>query len=249
MLTVHLRFCCLPAQRDPSRDDALTALLSPLERERCARLPGAHAARAMETRALVRTELATALEVDPATLAFVAGVHGKPAVLDPPHPIAFNLSHSGDWAVLAWHTARCAAPLGVDIEHRGPRERDVMRLARRFFSRPEQAALEAVAGDARDALFYRLWTLKEAWIKAHGLALAPQLGSVAFGFHEAALHVANSSDYATGRLLHGEPATGVWASLCLLGEESRRANLDAQVGRPFDEWSTMSLRGWCGSLA
>lgn len=249
MLTVHLRFCCLPAQRDPSLDDALARLLSPPERTRCERLPVGHAGRAMLARALVRTELAAALGVEPSTLVFAGGPNGKPEVLAPPQSIAFNLSHSGDWTVLAWHTAPCAAPLGVDVEHRGPGERDVMRLARRFFSRPEQEALGAVAGAAREDLFYRLWTLKEAWVKAHGLALAPQLGSVAFGVDDGALSVANGSACATGRFLHGQPADGAWASLCLLGDDTRLTVIDAQAGMPLGDWSAMSLRGWFGSLA
>lgn len=250
MLTVHLRFCRLSPERDPCLDSELAALLSPLERERCERLPGDHAVRATLARALLRTELATALDVEPASLAFVAGVHGKPDVLDPPRPIAFNLSHSGDWTLLAWHTAPCATPLGVDIEQRAPGERDVMRLARRYFSHPEQDALAAQAGDAaREALFYRLWTLKEAWVKAHGLALAPQLGAVAFGFDGEALRVTNRTAFASGRLLYGEPATGVRAALCLLGEDSAATALDARIGMPRGGWSPLSLGTWRGTLA
>lgn len=253
MLSVSLRFCRLAAQRngaaDPDPAQQLSPLLSLAERERCARLPDIHASRAIVARALVRTELAAALGVTPSSLVFVAGRHGKPALLDPPRPLAFNLSHSGEWVVLAWHTGRDALPLGVDVEQRFNGRRDVMRLARRYFSRPEQLSLEALAGAAREALFYRLWTLKEAWVKAHGLALAPQLGAVSFSLEDGALAVANATHHDTGRFLHGEPDGDACASLCVLAGEAQPVSVDARIGMPLGDWSQMSLRGWSGSLS
>jgi len=252
LLSVSLRFCRLPAQRNSAADtdpaQQLSPLLSASERARCARLPDIHASRAIVARALVRSELAAALGVTPSRLAFVAGRHGKPALVDPPRSVAFNLSHSGEWVVLAWHTSRDALPLGVDVEHRLSGRRDVMRLARRYFSRPEQLALEALAGTAREALFYRLWTLKEAWVKAHGLALAPQLGAVSFSLQDGALAVANATRHATGRFLHGETDGDAYVSLCLLAGEGQPVSVDARIGMPRGDWSRMSLRGWSGSL-
>lgn len=252
MLSVSLRFCRVPAQRhrpsDANLPSILSELLSPAEQVRCARLPGVHADRAVVARALVRSELAAALGVEPQALTFVAGRHGKPAVLDPPQPIAFNLSHSGEWVVLAWHMSSDAVALGVDVEHRVTGSRDVLRLARRYFSRPEQLALEALAGDARDTLFYRLWTLKEAWVKAHGLALAPQLGSVSFSLANDRLAVANVTAHESGRFLTGKPGKGAWAALCVLAANGQPVSVDARIGVPLGDWSQMSLRGWCGSL-
>lgn len=253
MLSVSLRFCRLPAQRHgaPHADPAqqLSPLLSQAERERCARLPAVHASRSIVARALVRSELATALGVAPSSLAFVAGRHGKPALVDAPQPVAFNLSHSGEWVVLAWHTGREALPLGVDVEQRPAGRRDVMRLARRYFSRPEQLSLEVLAGAAREDLFYRLWTLKEAWVKAHGLALAPQLGAVSFSLHGGAVGVANATDHETGQFLHGEAGGDACASLCVLAGEGQPVSVDARIGMPLGDWSRMSLRGWSGSLS
>lgn len=252
MLSVSLRFCRLPAQRhaashaDPVRH--LLPLLSPAERKRCARLPDIHAQRAIVARALVRSELAAALGTTPSRLAFVVGRHGKPALLEASQAVTFNLSHSGDWVVLAWHADHNALPLGVDVEQRAAGRRDVMRLARRYFSRPEQLSLEALAGPARELLFYRLWTLKEAWVKAHGLALAPQLGAVSFSLHEGALGVANATDHETGRFLHGDAGSDACASLCVLAGEGQAVSVDARMGMPLGDWSPMSLRGWTGSL-
>ena len=263
LLTVHLRFSRLPTAHDAVPTPHLLRMLSPSERARCARLPGVHARRALLARALVRTELASALNVAPASLVFVIGDHGKPEIFDPPQAIAFNLSHSGDWALLAWLKGSAKARVGVDIEHRAAGERDVLRLARRYFSAAEQRALEKLEGLAQEALFYRLWTLKEAWVKAHGLALAPQLGAVSFSLDAGLLRMTNRTDHASGRLMHGEVDTGVWASLCVLGDgvpgdgvPGERVlgsgvqphAVEAQIGAPLGEWSPMSMRDWSDSI-
>lgn len=248
LLTVHLRFSRLPPALDSVSALHLLPMLSAPERERCARLPEAHAGRAVLARALVRTELASALNVAPAGLAFVTGDHGKPAVFDPPQPIAFNLSHSGDWALLAWVTGSARARVGVDIEHRAAGVRDVMRLARRYFSAAEQRALEALQDAAQEALFYRLWTLKEAWVKGHGLALAPQLGAVSFDLDAGCLRVTNGTDHATGRLLNGKIDTGVWASLCVLNDGDQPHAVEAKIGLPLGDWLPMPLRDWSDSI-
>ncbi len=248
MLSISLRLCRvrLGAHGPSARD--LVSILSTSERERCARLSGFHSDRALVARAMVRSELAAALGIAPSALEFVTGRHGKPEVFDPPQPIAFNLSHSGEWVVLAWQAGSDAISLGVDVEQFMADRRDVMRLARRFFSLPEQLALEALTGDARETLFYRLWTLKEAWVKAHGLALAPQLGKLAFSVNSKTLDVVNATALQTGRFFHGEAGVDGLVSLCALSDDDCRIAVDARVGMPLGDWSPMSLAGWRDSI-
>ena len=89
---------------------------------------------------------------------------------------AFSLSHS------AGHAALLLAPanlrVGVDLETLQPR--DVLRIARFAFHEDEVAALEAATGNARDELFYALWTLKEALGKALELSLLDALRRCVF---------------------------------------------------------------------
>ncbi|CAI8921580.1 4'-phosphopantetheinyl transferase family protein [Pseudomonas zeae] len=73
--------------------------------------------------------------------------------------VHFNLAHTDGLLVLAVGAGR----VGVDVEAR--QARGTQSLSRRFFSHEERAVL---AGPARDAAFYRLWTLKEAGVKASG---------------------------------------------------------------------------------
>lgn len=114
--------------------------------------------------------------VDPAQWQFECGEHGKPRLVDAPLPLDFNISHSGDWLSCA---VSAGTALGVDLEDTR-RERDFLRLARRFFSEPEITVLESLDGSERAERFFDLWTLKEAAVKARGGALAPALRRCCF---------------------------------------------------------------------
>jgi len=103
----------------------------------------------------------------PAAWRFTRNSNGKPAAAAAPRPLAFNLSHSHDRVAIA---VTAGAPVGVDIEYCDPR-RDLLRLARRFYHPEEVAALEQRDAVGCRDLFYDLWTVKEARIKARGGAL------------------------------------------------------------------------------
>lgn len=97
---------------------------------------------------------------------------GKPALSPPLDPWAINASDSGDW-----HLAGLAevAALGVDLERHRPRP-NWQALARRWYSPEEHDWLSAQADP--QAGFLRLWTLKEALLKAIGAGLV-------YGLHRA----------------------------------------------------------------
>jgi 4'-phosphopantetheinyl transferase len=123
--------------------------------------------RAVVTRAAVRALLARYLDAAPDELAFAAGAHGKPR-LDPDGPLRFNLSHSGELAMIA--LAR-DTEVGIDVEQVRPRA-DFTRVARRVFTEAEREA----AADS-DLAFYRHWVAKEAFVKATGRGLGASLRS------------------------------------------------------------------------
>lgn len=79
----------------------------------------------------------------------------------------FNLSHSGDWALLGLGQG---APIGVDIECPGP-SADIDLLVSHQFNAAEQAAFAQCPPSARAAFFYRMWVRKEACVKALGCGL------------------------------------------------------------------------------
>lgn len=110
-----------------------------------------------------------------AALTLTADSYGKPH-LAAPSLLGFNLSHCGDIVLLA--IARDVEP-GVDVEALRPRPR-ALQLAQRYFTADEMAALAALPVDDRQQAFYRLWTAKEAVLKALGRGLAFGLERVGF---------------------------------------------------------------------
>ena len=85
------------------------------------------------------------------------GEHGKPKV----RSIHFNLSHSHDMVVCAVGERE----VGCDIEKTAAiRE----KIAERFFCENEVAHLNVLKGKERDEEFFRLWTMKESYMKMTG---------------------------------------------------------------------------------
>lgn len=107
---------------------------------------------------------------DPSALVFEEGEHGKPFLRQPaPH---FNVSHSGELALLAISPR---VELGVDLERINAKRR-TDQIADRYFSAAEVAGYRAIDDDEeRLRTFFRLWSCKEAYIKAIGLGLAAGL--------------------------------------------------------------------------
>ena len=155
--------------------------VAPAEAARARRMGSAHRRREfLACRGALRRILAAALGVDPLAVPIVEGAHGKPALApgSPAAPLGFNVSHSGGRYVIA--LARGADP-GVDVERIRPRPR-LDRLARRFFSPTEQRAV-AAAPDPMEA-FHRVWTRKEAVIKADGRGVSLGLSRFDVGADE-----------------------------------------------------------------
>jgi 4'-phosphopantetheinyl transferase len=95
---------------------------------------------------------------------------GKP-YLDPRSEFRFNLSHSGDLALIAV-ARRCE--VGVDVERIRPMP-DALRIAQRVLSPEEAGALESLPADCRAQPFFIYWTRFEARLKAAGRGLGDQI--------------------------------------------------------------------------
>lgn len=93
------------------------------------------------------------------------GPQGKPYLAEHPN-LYFNLSHSGSVAVCAL----CDAEIGVDVqEYRKVKE----SVAERFFTAQEKTQLKALEnhGEEYEKLFFRMWSVKESYIKFTGLGM------------------------------------------------------------------------------
>ena len=92
--------------------------------------------------------------------------HGKPAFKN--STLEFNSAHSGKYALLIISDVTC----GCDIELvRDYKE----KVAERFFAEGEKKYLEIAPN--KEELFYRLWTLKESYVKCIGKGLAQPINS------------------------------------------------------------------------
>jgi len=145
---------------------ALAATLSADERDRAARF---HFDRDRTSytvaRGALRTLLGRYLDHPAPRLAFGYRDKGKPYLAAPADDsLCFNLSHSGQLALLAFVRGR---EVGVDIEQR--RElRDLASLAHISFSPNEYAVFCGLSAADQRPAFFACWSRKEAFIKATG---------------------------------------------------------------------------------
>jgi 4'-phosphopantetheinyl transferase len=158
------------------------------EHARAARFKSAeHARRYRAAHAGLRELLAAQLGVAMQDWAWEAGQHGKPHFALARHGY-FSLSHSEDWALLAWHPN---LPVGVDIEWQRAVP-GLENLARHHLAPVEQAWMDE-GNDAavRESRFHRLWCAKEAALKAlgSGLLVAPQRVAVDGGRPGGVVHI------------------------------------------------------------
>lgn len=171
--TPELLIYCCPL---PALDDALlqryTTLLNAEEQERLAGLRRDSVRKVfLASRALLRTTLAARFGCEPAALRFNRDRNGKPQLLEPATHWQFNLSHAGDWAVLA---VTNAGAIGIDVEVH-ERRNNLAGIARRFYTPQENIALQSLSETEWNRRFFELWTLKEAYVKALGRGIATAL--------------------------------------------------------------------------
>lgn len=148
------------------RLDGLRATFAPREEQRFrAFATEALRSRWGTARGALREVLGAALGCAPREVAFRYGAHGKPQLAG--SSLRFNISHSGALALIAV----AHVEVGVDVEL--PRARRTDAIARRFYARGEIERLFAIEdAAARADAFFRLWTCKEAFLKATGEGLS-----------------------------------------------------------------------------
>lgn len=155
-------------------------MLNEFEKQRAA----AYVSEKLSTRFIVtqgslRTILGAYLDIDPRNVAFSFGPYRKPSLAENPHNLQFNLSHSGDFALVA---ISMGDHVGVDVEKVDPRvleerlERSVLSLneLKIFYEKPCQERIEA---------FFCAWTHKEALLKLSGTGLFKDIKEVEVPLH------------------------------------------------------------------
>ena len=119
------------------------------------------------TRGTLRALLAHYRGIKAKAVRFQYASRGKP-FLEVEDGLCFNVSHADGLALMGFVKSRS---IGVDIERVKP-DTEVEKLAERFFSERECRDLRRLEGDEFRAAFFRVWTRKEAYIKATGEGLS-----------------------------------------------------------------------------
>lgn len=168
-----------------------------------------HRNRFIAGRGALRAILGNYLGIAAEQLRFTYEPLGKPLVEPAQNQagLQFNFSNSHTLGMLV--VGQHVPQLGIDVEFL--RHVDNLRgLAERFFDPAEAAAVMAQSGSAQQATFFRLWTRKEAFLKAVGKGLTFPLNQVVVSHQEAEppaiLSIAGDPSAARPwRLLHAEP--------------------------------------------
>lgn len=204
----------------------LRAVLVAEERARadCIRAPQLRR-RFIVSRAILRRLLSIYLRVAVSELRLGYGAHGKPYVASV-SGLCFNLSHAEDTVMYAFASQR---EVGIDIEST-TRDVDIEGVARQAFSPIECEALTSLSPDARRAAFFRIWTRKEAYVKARGDGL---------GYPTRTFSVWHLPGGDATRLADGRQ-TGSLAGWQLL-EIPAPPNFCAALAAPGRDWSAMSF--------
>jgi 4'-phosphopantetheinyl transferase len=127
---------------------------------------------------VLREVLGIYLQTDPKTVPISYDSRGKPEIAGGGEKakLRFNLSHSEEMALIA---TAMNHDLGVDVEHVDP-DFPVLEVAKRFFTGQEAEFVASTKGLERTEAFFRIWTRREAYLKATGAGLGSQSAGIPF---------------------------------------------------------------------
>jgi 4'-phosphopantetheinyl transferase len=162
------------------------------------------------------------------SLHFGINAYGKPILLNT-HNIHFNIAHSENWVVCTIDDDA----IGIDVEEVKPIDLDI---AAHFFSRNECLTLMNQPETSRMKYFYRIWTLKESYIKAKGMGLSIPLDSFSVVNEENTM-----TNYFKGKIqeyicIQSELEDGSMLAICALNNQ-------------FSEWIEFNIENFLSSIA
>lgn len=164
--------------------DANWNLLSKEEKSQAKRFHHhADCVRMAATRAALRCQLGERLGCEPSSLCFELGPNDKPQLKRKNTP-AFNVSHSGEYALIAVSAVPFVASLGIDIEQHdtGLEFEDLAECAftpvEREFLKQCNESSDKPLGLHYESAFFLNWVAKEAVLKAVGVGISEHLQAV-----------------------------------------------------------------------
>lgn len=183
--------------------------------------------RSRRCRSALRCILSHHTGLSPSGLRLAANRFGKPELAG--NRVHFNVTHTEGWALIAV----AGEPVGVDLEHALRPAIAIEEIAALACHPAEEASLQALGGIPANAALMRVWTHKEAYVKALGTGLRHALTAVrlAPAAGAACALVVDDSCGATKPYFVYEveaPARFV-ASLCIAAPDAAIRGRDASV--------------------
>ena len=228
-----------PLEVPPAVQQRLSATLSPAEWERARRYRfERHARRFVVARGWLRWLLGACTATDPGRVAFRLGPLGKPELADRGAGVCFNLSHAADLALVGIGPRA----VGVDVEHTAS-DRTWSGVIAAACAPEELAVVDALPPLRRPEAFLRLWTGKEAYLKARGTGLAVEPSTVRVGHLETGrgpVGVAGDASSGSWEVEEVRPGPGYVGAVAAQGGDwstrlRSRAELAALLGMAVQE--------------
>lgn len=178
--TTHVYITTISALEENQTE--LSSSLNELEKQRAERfINPEHGRRFTLVRGLLRQSLGFYLHQAPSTVLFHYNRYGQPSVKPDNNQTSFhfNISHSHEMAAFAFSHSR----VGIDIEYK--KEMKNLNALINYISHPDEISefKQLPAAETAEA-FFRLWTRKEAFIKANGQGLSMGLRSIYIGIDD-----------------------------------------------------------------
>lgn len=145
----------------------------------------------------------------PQDVAIAHPAMGKPYLTDIAD-LHFNISHSGDWVVCAI----ADMPVGVDIEEIRE-DRVTPALMEKVLSEKEREYLASCHATERSQVFYRYWTLKEAYAKYTGEGLGGVAAHIEVDMRSSPIALYDGKEIFTGGLHEMADIDGCAAAVCV----------------------------------
>ena len=160
---------------DAAREELALGWLDHAERSRCNKYAPEPRRHFTLCRAALRSIICLEVECGNDDLSFGEGAYGKPftRIAGCETTLEFSVSHSGEFGLIAYAPS---GRLGVDVEQITPK-RHLNSLIEAVMGPDERQELEEMPEQVRLHQFFRLWTCKEALVKALGTGLSTDVSS------------------------------------------------------------------------
>ena len=174
---IHLWVIDVNNQRLNNNHSYLNKILDVKEKEKLTRyLLDGHKKRFLYSRSMLKLLISNYLHVEPHRISIKYNERGKPELEEKNNLINlnFNISHSHELIIFVFTLENS---IGVDIEYID-KSRDIMGIAKKFFSKDEYSCISKYKDDLQFRIFYILWTFKEALLKCCGTGISSDFKAI-----------------------------------------------------------------------